>query len=67
MCEGEKRTLTIPPSKAYGMYRNYSVEFMTINRLAGSRGFGNVIPPNSALIFETELVKLDSVNAHKEL
>jgi len=26
----------------------------------GSRGFGNVIPPNSALVFDVELVELES-------
>ncbi|EPQ56911.1 hypothetical protein GLOTRDRAFT_38098 [Gloeophyllum trabeum ATCC 11539] len=44
MCEGEKRTLTIPSDMAYG-----------------SRGFGSVIPANSALVFETEMVSIDSV------
>ncbi|KIK98471.1 hypothetical protein PAXRUDRAFT_31152 [Paxillus rubicundulus Ve08.2h10] len=38
-CVGEKRTLTIPASLAYG-----------------SRGAGGAIPPNSALIFTTELM-----------
>ncbi|KAL0572695.1 Peptidyl-prolyl cis-trans isomerase fpr2 [Marasmius crinis-equi] len=45
MCEGEKRTLTIPSDMAYG-----------------ARGFGQLIPANSALVFTTELVKLDSKN-----
>ncbi|KAI1795723.1 hypothetical protein LXA43DRAFT_991872 [Ganoderma leucocontextum] len=50
MCQGEKRTLTIPPAMAYG-----------------SRGFGSVIPPNSALVFDVELVQLESQGSHQEL
>ena len=33
----------------------------------GSRGFGNLIPPNSALVFDVELVELDSNNPREEL
>ncbi|KAI0074393.1 hypothetical protein K474DRAFT_1601565 [Panus rudis PR-1116 ss-1] len=33
----------------------------------GSRGAGGVIPPNAALVFETELVELDSKTGHNEL
>ncbi|KAI0339840.1 hypothetical protein BDW22DRAFT_1360859 [Trametopsis cervina] len=33
----------------------------------GPRGFGNVIPANSALVFDVELVGLDSKASHKEL
>lgn len=39
MCVGEKRTLRIPSSMAYG-----------------ARGIPGVIPENSALVFDTELV-----------
>jgi FK506-binding protein 2 len=40
---GEKRKLTIPPQLAYG------------NKAVG----GDLIPANSTLIFETELVKIN--------
>ncbi|KAI0043659.1 hypothetical protein FA95DRAFT_1584039 [Auriscalpium vulgare] len=34
----------------------------------GPRGFGSVIPPNSVLVFDVELVRLDSKQpAHEEL
>ncbi|KAI0266749.1 hypothetical protein BC834DRAFT_111375 [Gloeopeniophorella convolvens] len=33
----------------------------------GPRGFGSVIPANSALVFDVELVGLDSKSAHEEL
>nr|GAT60916.1 predicted protein [Mycena chlorophos] len=33
----------------------------------GSRGFGNVIPAHSALVFTTELISLDSKVKHEEL
>ncbi|KAI0775777.1 hypothetical protein BD413DRAFT_470797 [Trametes elegans] len=33
----------------------------------GSRGFGNVIPPNSALVFDVELVGLETKGPREEL
>ncbi|KAI0036940.1 hypothetical protein K488DRAFT_40234 [Vararia minispora EC-137] len=33
----------------------------------GSRGFGNLIPANSALVFDVELVDLESKQTHQEL
>ncbi|KAJ7052510.1 hypothetical protein C8F01DRAFT_1170224 [Mycena amicta] len=33
----------------------------------GSRGFGNIIPAHSALVFTVELVSLDSKVSHEEL
>ncbi|KAL5507230.1 FPR2 [Sanghuangporus vaninii] len=50
MCKGEKRTLTIPPHKAYG-----------------PRGFGNVIPPNSVLVFDVELIDVKKQKSKDEL
>jgi len=43
MCVGEKRTLTIPPNKAYG-----------------TRGAGKKIPGSSTLVFDVELMGLES-------
>jgi hypothetical protein len=33
----------------------------------GSRGFGSVIPANSALVFDVELVGLDAKGSRQEL
>lgn len=68
MCLNEKRTLTIPPHLAYGVCR--SIVLLSLFRIltmgsTGSRGFGSVIPPNSALVFTVELVGLEPF--HEEL
>lgn len=41
-------------------------DLMTVHSI-GSRGAGGVIPPNAALVFETELVELDSKATRQEL
>lgn len=67
MCLNEKRTLTIPSHMAYGQNPSLNTEhWHSCPILPGPRGFGNVIPPNSALVFTVELVGLDPV-AHEEL
>ncbi|KAJ8696067.1 Peptidyl-prolyl cis-trans isomerase fpr2 [Pleurotus ostreatus] len=68
MCVNERRTLTIPANMAYG--RNFPVERSYLSQpylSTGSRGFGSIIPPNSALVFEVKLVGLDSKGAREEL
>lgn len=69
MCVGEKRTLTIPPHMAYGLYSNYHFVFtLCVDiRDTGERGFGSVIPANSALVFDVELVDLTRKSSHEEL
>jgi FK506-binding protein 2 len=69
MCLNEKRTLTIPADMAYGQ-SPLSIHHFTFpfSQPPGSRGFGSVIPANSALVFTVELVGLDSkVSSHEEL
>lgn len=63
MCAKERRRLTIPPSKAYGpkLFPSHNAKFLLklfITYEIGSRGFGNLIPANSALVFDVELVEI---------
>lgn len=70
MCVGEKRKLTIPSNLAYGtVAHNVTFHHTCINYLysPGSRGFGGIIPPNSALVFETELITLEKASGREEL
>ncbi len=69
MCIGEKRTLTIPSAMAYGVYNlSVYIDHLALTpRISGPRGFGSVIPPNSALVFDVELVGLTSKSTHEEL
>lgn len=60
MCLNEKRTLTIPSDMAYGqLFQQFMNYVFIVHYGLGSRGFGNVIPPNSALVFDVELVSLE--------
>ena len=69
MCVGEKRTLTIPSHMAYGLYSICPFVYtLCIDvRDSGERGFGSVIPANSALVFDVELVDLTPKSTHQEL
>jgi hypothetical protein len=67
MCVGERRTLTIPSHMAYGLYFNLSLYLSIDVRDTGERGFGSVIPANSALVFDVELVDLTHKSSHEEL
>lgn len=67
MCIGEKRTLTIPSSMAYGKFHFIYDNSNLTEYLLGSRGAGGVIPPNAALVFETELVSLEAGTNREEL
>ena len=69
MCLNEKRKLTIPAHMAYGQDPHCLVQqppLIFLPLFLGPRGFGEIIPPNSALVFTVELVGLDSV-AREEL
>jgi FK506-binding protein 2 len=67
MCVGEKRTLTIPSHMAYGLSSIPWFIICTDVHNSGERGFGSVIPANSALVFDVELVDLTHKPAHEEL
>ena len=68
MCVGEKRILTIPPSMAYGAFPSICTFWRAdTNPHLGSRGFGSVIPANSALVFDVELMGLDAKGPRVEL
>jgi len=70
MCVNEKRTLTIPADQAYGWFSDIYAKVLYgshISMNTGSRGFGSVIPPNSPLIFDVELVSLVGKTSHEEL
>lgn len=75
MCLGEKRILTIPSKKAYGqpiLHLECSCISSPSYHHTGSRGFGSIIPPHSALVFDVELVGLQPKagkegGAHQEL
>jgi len=64
MCLKEKRKLTIPAHMAYGQDPHRLVQqqpLIYLPMFLGPRGFGEIIPPNSALVFTVELVGLDTV------
>jgi len=53
MCVSEKRKLTIPPELGYG---ESTLMHMNERLQPGVRGHPPVIPPESTLIFEVELL-----------
>ena len=70
MCLNEKRTLTIPSNLAYGVCSSSILPLLSkiltiLFGSTGARGFGNLIPANSALVFTVELVGLEPF--HEEL
>lgn len=54
MCVSEKRKLTIPPELGYG--ESCSQNTWTKLIFSGVRGHPPVIPPESTLVFEVELL-----------
>ena len=54
MCVSEKRKLTIPPELGYGEL--FASTYRTKLIAAGVRGHPPVIPPESTLVFEVELL-----------
>jgi len=71
MCLNEKRTLTIPAKKAYGVSLSNMSIYLPFSWLTfgsvGDRGFPGAIPPNSALVFTVELVGLTPTEGRDEL
>jgi FK506-binding protein 2 len=67
MCVGEKRTLTIPSDMAYGLRPVSFVRSLVLILSSGQRGFGSLIPADSALVFDVELVGLTGKGGHQEL
>jgi FK506-binding protein 2 len=53
MCVSEKRKLTIPPELGYG---EFTLMHMNKCLQSGVRGHPPVIPPESTLVFEVELL-----------
>ncbi|KAK4689425.1 FK506-binding protein 2, partial [Tremellales sp. Uapishka_1] len=62
MCIAEKRKLTIPPDLGYGECIPFPRDILLTMR-AGVRGHPPVIPPQSTLIFEVELLGIKNRRA----